>query len=140
MGSVEIPPGQPWVTPVSEQDLLDEFSGWGSDVMALLGCIRNPSKWSIHAVYPPLETYVSGNIALIGDSVCTPTSYAEFKALCSLISPDCPQAHAMLPHLGAGAGQGFEDVLVLCRLLSEPQTNASNIAVGVYWVLTGRSL
>ncbi|KIM88945.1 hypothetical protein PILCRDRAFT_245641 [Piloderma croceum F 1598] len=105
MGFIEIPPGQSWVTPVSKQDLLDEFSGWGSDVMALLGCIQKPSKWSLHAVYPPLETYVSGNIALIGDS-----------------------AHAMLPHLGAGVGEGFEDVLVLCRLLSEPQTNASNVA------------
>lgn len=58
--------------------------------MALLGCIQKPSKWSLHAVYPPLETYVSGNIALIGDSVCTPsTSHAKFKALsCSLIPPD----------------------------------------------------
>jgi hypothetical protein len=77
MGSVEIPQGQPWVTPVSEQDLLDEFSGWGSDVMALLGCIRKPSKWSIHAVHPPLEAYVSGNIALIGDSVRTPIDFAR---------------------------------------------------------------
>jgi hypothetical protein len=87
IGSVEIPPGQPWVTPVSEQDLLDEFSGWGSDVITLLGCIRKPSKWCIHAVHPPLETYVNGNIALIGDSVCTPIEFADLKkkALCSLI-------------------------------------------------------
>ena len=79
IGSVEIPPGQPWVTPVSEQDLLDEFSGWGSDVITLLGCIRKPSKWCIHAVHPPLETYVNGNIALIGDSVCTPVEFADLK-------------------------------------------------------------
>lgn len=69
VGAVELPPGQPWVTPVTEQELLQEFEGWGEDVTALLGCIRNPSKWSIHAVYPPPESYVNGNIALIGDAV-----------------------------------------------------------------------
>lgn len=35
----------------------------------------------------------------------------------------------MLPHLGAGAGQGIEDVYVLWRLLSLPQTKLSNLAV-----------
>lgn len=39
------------------------------------------------------------------------------------------QAHAMLPHLGAGAGQGIEDAEVLSRLLSHPQTNLENVAV-----------
>jgi len=33
----------------------------------------------------------------------------------------------MLPHLGAGAGQGIESAFVLTRLLSHPQTNSSNI-------------
>jgi len=52
----------------------------------------------------------------------------------------------MLPHLGAGVGQGFEDVLVLCRLLSDPETNASNIAVACIlyihrsFVLTDRNI
>ena len=30
-------------------------------------------------------------------------------------------AHAMLPHQGAGAGQGLEDAWLLARLLSDPQ-------------------
>ena len=39
------------------------------------------------------------------------------------------QAHAMLPHLGAGAGQALEDAYVLARLLGHQQTNAVNAPV-----------
>lgn len=39
------------------------------------------------------------------------------------------QSHAMLPHLGAGAGQGFEDVFVLVQLLTHPRTEKSNLSV-----------
>ena len=35
----------------------------------------------------------------------------------------------MLPHLGAGAGQGFEDVYALWRLLGHPTTTKSNLDV-----------
>lgn len=38
----------------------------------------------------------------------------------------------MFPHLGAGAGQGLEDAYVLTRLLSHPQTTASNVEVRAY--------
>ena len=40
----------------------------------------------------------------------------------------------MLPHLGAGAGQGIEDVFLLTRLLSHPDTRIANVHVS----LTGR--
>lgn len=40
------------------------------------------------------------------------------------------KAHGMLPHLGAGVGQGFEDVFALCSLLGHPLTTASNLQVG----------
>jgi hypothetical protein len=46
----------------------------------------------------------------------------------------------MLPHLGAGIRQGIEDVLVPCRLLSEPQTNATNIQVRVHSINITQSL
>ena len=39
------------------------------------------------------------------------------------------QAHAMLPHMGAGAGQGLEDAYFVARLLSHPNTNKGNIEV-----------
>lgn len=35
----------------------------------------------------------------------------------------------MVPHLGAGVGQGFEDVYTLCRLLGHPDTKKSNLDV-----------
>ncbi len=35
----------------------------------------------------------------------------------------------MLPHLGAGAGQGIEDALLLTRLLGHPDTCIANMQV-----------
>lgn len=35
----------------------------------------------------------------------------------------------MLPHLGAGAGQGIEDADVLAKLLSHPETTVENVDV-----------
>ncbi|KAF7436423.1 hypothetical protein PC9H_003256 [Pleurotus ostreatus] len=100
----------PWVQPVAKQELVETFEtrGWGadSDAIKLLNCMENPSRWSIHTVEPPLLSYVNAarGIALIGDA-----------------------AHGMLPHLGAGVGQGFEDVVVLTELLTHPETNLSNL-------------
>ena len=45
------------------------------------------------------------------------------------------KAHAMLPHLGSGVGQGFEDVLLLCRLLTHPQAKNANLEVHLFVVL-----
>ncbi|OCH96428.1 FAD/NAD(P)-binding domain-containing protein [Obba rivulosa] len=104
IGSANLAPGAPWVSEVSQEELQKAYEGWGPDVVNILKCIEKPSKWSIHVVYPLLETYTKGRIALLGDA-----------------------AHGMLPHLGAGAGQGLEDAWALARLLSHPQTNASNI-------------
>ncbi|KAJ7789406.1 salicylate hydroxylase [Mycena olivaceomarginata] len=87
----------PWAEVVPQQELLDSFDGWGHDHM------KSPGKWCIHAL-TPLDTFVRGKIALVGDA-----------------------AHAMTPHLGSGVGQGFEDVFVLCELLGHSSTNLSNL-------------
>jgi salicylate hydroxylase len=43
----------------------------------------------------------------------------------------------MLPHLGAGVGQGFEDVFALCALLGDARTRAHNLDVNLAsWILT----
>ncbi|KAH0838116.1 hypothetical protein J3R83DRAFT_6362 [Lanmaoa asiatica] len=102
-GFVEVPTHK-WVTPVAEQEILDAHGDSGAEVQNLLSLIRHPSKWSIHAVDPPLSSFVRGHIALVGDA-----------------------AHGMCPHLGAGAGQGLEDTLVLCKLLTHPQTVLANL-------------
>ncbi|KAF7323219.1 Salicylate hydroxylase [Mycena chlorophos] len=101
VGSVEVT--GPWVEPVPHQELLDRYEGWGPDAMVIVKQLKTPSKWSIHTL-DPLQTFVKGNIALVGDA-----------------------AHAMAPHLGSGVGQGFEDVYVLTQLLGHPACNLSNI-------------
>lgn len=55
--------------PVSQEELLAAFDGWSPDVLALLPCVPTPTKWSINVLYPPLQSYSNGNIALIGDAV-----------------------------------------------------------------------
>lgn len=101
VGSVEVT--GPWVESVPQKELLDKYEGWGPDAMSMLNHMKNPSKWSIHAL-TPLETFVHEKIALVGDA-----------------------GHAMTPHLGSGVGQGFEDVFVLCELIGHPSTNLSNL-------------
>jgi len=102
VGSVDSP--SPWVQSASQEELLGDYSGWGDDVITMLKQIKNPSKWYIHFLDPPLPSYVRQRVVLVGDA-----------------------AHAMLPHLGAGVGQGFEDVFVLCALLGHARTRARNL-------------
>ncbi|KAI0699364.1 FAD/NAD(P)-binding domain-containing protein [Cerioporus squamosus] len=105
IGEGEVNEKAQWVETVTRDVLFKEYEGWGPDVQALLKCMPdNPGKWSIHVVHPPLESYAKGRIALLGDA-----------------------AHAMLPHMGAGAGQGLEDAYFLSRLLSHPETSTDNM-------------
>ncbi|KAF7794420.1 hypothetical protein EIP86_005554 [Pleurotus ostreatoroseus] len=104
IGEENIPPDAPRVVPVDTETLVKEYQGWGNEVTTLLSCAKEPSKWIIDVVHPPLQSYVKGRVALLGDS-----------------------AHAMLPHLGAGSGQGIEDAEMLTKLLSHPQTTAQNV-------------
>ncbi|KAI0715000.1 FAD/NAD-P-binding domain-containing protein [Earliella scabrosa] len=105
IGSGRLPEGAPWVDQISREELQKEFEGWGPDVSALLRCMPEKTmRWQVHVVHPPLGSYARGRVALLGDA-----------------------AHGMLPHLGAGAGQGLEDALLLVRLLTRPETNLDNI-------------
>ncbi|KAI0652410.1 FAD/NAD-P-binding domain-containing protein [Trametes meyenii] len=104
IGSVTLPEGK-WVEEVAREELSREYDGWGPDVAALLRCMPGKvSRWAVHVVHPPLERYANGRVALLGDA-----------------------AHGMLPHLGAGAGQGLEDAYVLARLLSHPDASLANV-------------
>lgn len=86
-----------WVKEVSQAQMLEDFSGWGDAVIELLKCIPEPTYWALHEL-DELAGYSHGRVALIGDA-----------------------AHAMLPHQGAGAGQGLEDAWLLARLLGDRQ-------------------
>ncbi|KAF8899139.1 salicylate hydroxylase [Infundibulicybe gibba] len=96
----------PWVEPATHQELMDAYADWGDDTTIILSHLKNPGKWYIHGLHPPLESYVHQRVVLVGDA-----------------------AHAMQPHLGAGVGQGFEDVFALCTLLGHPATTLSNLQV-----------
>ncbi len=124
IGEAVLPPGEATVVSVPQKEVLDAYEGWGSDVLGLLGCIHNPTKWNINVGYPHLETYVNGRIALLGDAVSQHT-----KDTANVMITFGVQAHGMMTHLGAGAGQGLEDVYLLVKLISHPQTASYNIEV-----------
>ena len=62
-------PDLPSVEVVRTADLLDAFADYGSNIRAVLGCIDKPNKWYINTVYPHLQTYAKGHVALLGDAV-----------------------------------------------------------------------
>ncbi|KAI0329969.1 FAD/NAD-P-binding domain-containing protein [Cubamyces sp. BRFM 1775] len=97
----------PWTSRVTKEEMLEMYSGWEPSVVEMMKKVdeRGWSKWAIHAV-KQLPTYVDGRVALLGDA-----------------------AHAMTPHQGAGAGQGFEDAYVLGRLLGQPGVAREHIPV-----------
>ncbi|KAH9857574.1 FAD/NAD-P-binding domain-containing protein [Lenzites betulinus] len=94
---------EPWTTSVSADEVTKAFDGWEFNVQDTVKKATGWSKWAINVV-KDLPTFVDGRVALVGDA-----------------------AHSMLPHQGAGAGQGFEDVLLLGRLLGESLVTKRNI-------------
>jgi salicylate hydroxylase len=96
------PADAPWVKPTTQAEMLDAFSDWGDAARILLECIPAPTLWALHDL-AELPGYVHGRVALIGDA-----------------------AHAMLPHQGAGAGQGLEDAWLLARLLGDPRAGEAD--------------
>ena len=91
-----LPADTPWTRPVDKAQMLSDFSDWSESCQKLLGLIEQPTIWALHEI-EELSTYqsASGHVILMGDA-----------------------AHAMLPHQGAGAGQGLEDALILAALLA----------------------
>lgn len=107
-----LPENTPWTKSVSKQEMLEDFADWSDSCQALLNLIEAPTLWALHEIQP-LETYKNktNNVIVIGDA-----------------------AHAMLPHQGAGAGQGLEDALILANLLANPQLTRETIKLvsGIY--------
>ncbi|KAJ8496542.1 hypothetical protein ONZ45_g12408 [Pleurotus djamor] len=93
-----------WVESVETEELLQVHAHWEPELQAILKCVRNPSRWAVHAS-KPLPTWVAGNVALLGDA-----------------------AHAMSPQQASGAGQAIEDAYVLCSLLGHQLTTVKTIS------------
>ena len=84
-----------WVLPASEEIVREDFKDTGEPMRRIVSLVKNPQKWSLWH-HPTASTFYRGRLALIGDA-----------------------AHASTPHQGAGAGNAFEDSLVLSRLLAD---------------------
>lgn len=82
-----------WMEPADLEEAIARFDGWHHGVTDLFAAAEPGAffKWALH-VRKPLQEWVNGNIALLGDA-----------------------AHPMTPFLGLGAAMGIEDACVLAR-------------------------
>lgn len=87
-----------WTTRGTTEAALAEYAGWSPMVRGLIAASDPPFKWALYD-RRPLEDWVQGRIALIGDA-----------------------AHAMLPYHAQGAAQSIEDAWVLARRLALAET------------------
>ncbi|KAF2153259.1 FAD/NAD(P)-binding domain-containing protein [Myriangium duriaei CBS 260.36] len=87
-----------WVTTCDRKEVEDAYKEFDPTVQRLIALMpKEPGRWKINDREPLNQWhYLQGKVILLGDA-----------------------AHAMLPHLGAGAGQAIEDGWVLGRTLGE---------------------
>ncbi|KAI7537015.1 hypothetical protein KC331_g11143 [Hortaea werneckii] len=93
-----------WTTICNKQDVLSDFDGFDRPAQQVLNLLPDePSKWKLNDREPLNKWhYMDGKVILLGDA-----------------------ANAMLPHLGAGAGQAMESGWILGRALSEHLSGAT---------------
>lgn len=86
------------------QAVNDSFADWYDPIPECIAATEPDDvlRHDVYDLHKPLSTFTRGQTVLIGDA-----------------------AHAMLPNLGQGAGQGIEDAVTLAILLS--QTGSHNI-------------
>lgn len=84
-----------WVVPSSQEAAQKDFAGCGPVMLKVISMMDKPAMWALFD-HPECSTFYKARFALVGDA-----------------------AHASTPHQGAGCGQAFEDVLVMCSLLAD---------------------
>ncbi|EKM77827.1 hypothetical protein AGABI1DRAFT_115067 [Agaricus bisporus var. burnettii JB137-S8] len=89
----------PWKVEVTQEEFFHTYQGFDEEVLALIHCIKKPTKWALH-VLDHLDIFSKQQVFLMGDA-----------------------AHAMLPHLGAGATVGIEDAYILASMLTHQSTS-----------------
>jgi salicylate hydroxylase len=80
-------------TSIDPDDLRETFSGWATDLRAVLAPLDAANAWPMTDL-DPLKKWGSGRVTLLGDA-----------------------AHPMLPYMAQGAAQALEDAVVLGRAL-----------------------
>ncbi|KAI1788599.1 FAD/NAD-P-binding domain-containing protein [Ganoderma leucocontextum] len=98
----------PWVSTTTGDKVKEHFADWSPDIPRILEILDKPLCWAVHTVRE-LPTYVRGRAALIGDA-----------------------AHAMTPHLGAGASQAVEDGFILAAIIAQPTVTIRNLAAAFH--------
>ena len=91
-----------WSVKAELNELKSTFDGWCEPVQSLIQAIPYEAlyRWGLFA-RDPLDTFVKGNVALIGDA-----------------------AHPMLPWFGQGASSTIEDAVVMTRCFEKSQNVA----------------
>lgn len=74
-----------WAIPVDPVELAREFAGWHSSVTDLLTAIPDQSclKWTLH-IRQPIQPWVIGRVALLGDAAHPMTSFFGVVAATSI--------------------------------------------------------
>jgi salicylate hydroxylase len=88
-----------WTTRGTTEECLSDFTGWHSDVQAMVRGIAIPYKWAL-VVREPLGKWSVGRVSLLGDA-----------------------GHSTLPLLAQGANMSLEDGLILARCLDKYRTD-----------------
>jgi salicylate hydroxylase len=88
-----------WTATATVEEFLAEFEGWDGRLTALIEAANTPGRWAL-LIRQPLSRWTWGPVTLLGDA-----------------------AHPMLPFLGQGAAQAFEDAAMLANCLASGQEN-----------------
>ena len=86
-----------WTATATVEEFLAEFEGWDDRLLSLIKAAGIPGRWAL-LIRQPLPRWTWGRVTLLGDA-----------------------AHPMLPFLGQGAAQAFEDAAVLAHCLAGRQ-------------------
>lgn len=84
-----------WTQVGSNEEYHSDYPGWHPEVHAYISAIPQPFKWALIA-RPPMERWVEGRVALLGDS-----------------------CHPSLPFLAQGAVMALEDACILARAFED---------------------
>ena len=88
-----------WTAMATVDEFLAEFEGWDDQLTSLIKAASTPGRWAL-LIRQPLPRWTWGPVTLLGDA-----------------------AHPMLPFLGQGAAQAFEDAAMLAGCLAGGQEN-----------------